>query len=222
MKRWFFTLIILSTLILPGQGFAAVGPKVVNQDGKISISANRITLGALLTLWDEATGMKSTVPPELADRKLSVAFTGLSENEAIRTIFLGQPFGFTFVQGHGIVVTLQSPWPSVAEDQPEPPPVAAPPDVGIIQAVPEMQNPEVQRMKPQYAVPEQPVTITPSPFGPIVRPAGSEPPLVQLPPVPEAPLPPPFFRPNVPANTPSGSPYAPGHDMLFDPLLVHP
>lgn len=222
MKRWFFTLIILCTIILPGRAFAVTGPQVVNKDGKISISANHITLGFLLSLWDKATGTKSTVPPELADIKLSIHFTGLSENDAVRAIFLGRPFGYAFVQGQGIVVTSQSPLPRVAEDQPKPPPVAAPPDVGAIQAVPEMQNPEVLRMKPQYVAPEQPVTITPSPFGPIVRPAGSEPPLVQLPPVPEAPLPPPFFRPDIPAYTPSGSPYGPGHDMLFAPLLVHP
>src|SRR5215472_2157366 len=99
-----------------------------------------------------------------------------------------------------------------------------------------MQNPEIQRMKPQYAAPEQSVTITPSPFGPIVSPSGSQPPLVQLPPVPGAPLPPPFFRPDVPANTPSGSPYGQpgytpfvtptgpgaGHNMLYDPLSVLP
>jgi len=222
MKWSFSILIILATIVFAGQAFAANGPEVVNRDGKISISADHITLGFLLSLWDKATGMKSTAPPELADRKLSVQFTGLSEDDAVRAMFLGQPFGYALVQGQGIVVTPQPPLPRVAEDQPKPPPVAAPPAVGLIQAVPEMQNPEVERMKPQYAAPEQPVTITPSPFGPIVRPAGSEPPLVQLPPVPEAPLPPPFFRPNVPANTPSGSPYALGHDMLFDPLLVHP
>jgi hypothetical protein len=176
--------------------------------------------------------MKSTAPPELADRKLSVHFTGLSENDAVRAIFLGQPFEYAFVQGQGIVVT--SPSSSVAEAQPNPPPVAVPPDEGALQAAPEMQNPEVQRMKPQYAPPEQPVTITPSPFGTIVRPEGTEPPLVQLPPVPGAPLPPPFFRPDVPGYTPFGAPgytpfgapYAPGqgpgHNMLYDPFSVVP
>jgi hypothetical protein len=222
MKWWFSILMILATLILPGQGFAAVGPQVVNRDGRISISADHITLGLLLSLWDKATGMTSTAPPELADRKLSIHFTGLSEGEAVRAIFLGQPFGYALVQGQGIVVTSPSPLSRDAQGPPQPPPVAAPPNVGAIQAVPETQNPEIQRMKPQYAAPEQPVTVTPSPFGPIVSPAGSQPPLVQLPPVPGAPLPPPFFRPDVPADTPSGSPYGPGHDMLFAPLSVHP
>src|SRR5262249_37653699 len=97
-----------------------------------------------------------------------------------------------------------------------------PPNQGVIQTVPEMQNPQIQRMKPQDVAPEQPVTVTPSPFGPIVTPEGQQPPLVQLPPLPGAPLPPPFFRPDVPASTPSGSPYGPGHDMLFAPLSVHP
>jgi hypothetical protein len=222
MKWWFSILIILFTIVLPGQAFATGGPQVVNSDGKISISADQITLGLLLSLWDKATGMTSTAPPELADRKLSVHFTGLSEDDAVRAIFLGQPFGYAFVQGQGIVVTSPSPSSRVAEGQPKPPPVATPPDVGATQPVPEMQNPEIQRMKPQYAAPEQSVTITPSPFGPIVSPSGSQPPLVQLPPVPGAPLPPPFFRPDVPAYTPSGAPYAPDHNMLFDPLSVHP
>src|SRR6516225_3558058 len=121
MKRWFFILIILATMILPGQAFAAGGPRVVNRDGKISISADHITLGFLLSLWDKATGMNSTAPPELADRKLSVHFTGLSEDDAVRAMFLGQPFGYALVQGQGIVVTSA---PSrVAEGQPQPPPV---------------------------------------------------------------------------------------------------
>src|SRR5262245_34461597 len=182
MKRWFLILSILATIILPGQAFAAGGPQVVNRDGKISISADHITLGFLLSLWDQATGMKSTAPPELADRKLSVHFTGLSEDDAVRAIFLGQPFGYAFVQGQGIVVTSAS--SGVAEGQPKPPPVAdnvqnavPPSDLGATQAVPEIQNPEIQRMKPQYVAPEQSVTVTPSPFGPIVSPEGRQPPL---------------------------------------------
>ena len=232
MTRWFFILFILATIVLPGQASAAGGPQVVNRDGKISISADHITLGSLLSLWDKATGTKSTAPPELAGRRLSVHFTGLSENDAVRAIFLGQPFEYAFVQGQGIVVTSPS---RVAEAQPNPPPLAVPPDAGAIQAAPEMQNPEIQRMKPQYAPPELPVTITPSPFGTIVRPEGTEPPLVQLPPVPGAPLPPPFFRPDVPGYTtpgspgppvytPFGAPYGPGpgHNMLYDPFSVLP
>ena len=232
MKRWFFILIIVATIILPGQAFATGGPQVVNRDGKISISADHITLGSLLSLWDKATGTKSTAPPELAGRKLSVHFNGLSENDAVRAIFLGQPFEYAFVQGQGIVVTSPS---RVAEAQPNPPPVAVPPDVGAMQAAPEMQIPEIQRMKPQYVPPGEPLTITPSPFGAIVRPEGTEPPLVQLPPVPGAPLPPPFFRPDVPgyttpgspglpSYTPFGVPYGPGpgHNMLYDPFSVLP
>ena len=46
MKWWFSILIILATVILPGQAFAASGPEVVNRDGKISISADHITLAA--------------------------------------------------------------------------------------------------------------------------------------------------------------------------------
>jgi len=220
MKRRFFILIVLATIILllPGAAFAAQGYQVVNVDGKISISADNITLGRLLSLWDKATGMQSTAPPELAGRALSVHFTGLGEDDAVQAMFLGQPFGYAFVQGQGIVVTSLPAVSSVAEVPLGPPPVAVPPDMGAIPAVPEMQNPQIERMKPGYAVPEQPVTVTPSPFGPIVTPAGSEPPVVQLPPVPNAPPPPPFFRPDVP----SGAPNTTAHDMLFAPLSVRP
>jgi hypothetical protein len=210
MKWWFsivILIIVLAAIIAPGQLFAAGGPQVVNRDGRISISADHITVGFLLDLWDRATGMKSSVAPELAGRKLSVHFTGLSEDEAVRAIFLGQPFGYAFIQGQGIAVTS-----SPAQAQTQPPPTVEAPPVGAIQPVPEIQNPDIQRMKPQ-PVPEVPVTITPSPFGAIVAPAGSEPPLVQLPPVPTAPLPPPFFRPDGPTN-------GPAHNMLYDPLSV--
>ncbi len=222
MKWCLCLLMILGTIILAGHAFAVGGPQVVNRDGKISISADHISLGFLLNLWDKATGMKSTAPPELADKRLSVHFTGLTEDDAVRAMFLGQPFGYAFVQGQGIVVTSSPPLSRVAEGQPQPPQIVAPP-VGAVQAVPETQNPEIQRMKPQ-PVPEQPLTVTQSPFGAIVTPQGSQPPVVQRPPVPEAPLPPPFFRPDVPAYTPSGVPYGPGvgHDMLYAPLLVQP
>ena len=222
MKSLFLILMILAAIILPGQAFAVGGPQVVNRDGKISISADHIALGYLLSLWDKATGTKSTAPAELAGRKLSVHFTGLSEADAVRAIFLGQPFEYAFVQGQGIVVTSPSASSRVAQAQPNPPAVAVPPDVGAMQAPPEMLNPEIQRMKPEYAPPELPVTLTPSPFGSIVSPEGREPPVVQLPPLPQAPLPLPFFKPDVPIYTPSGAPYGPGHDMLYQPLSIHP
>lgn len=223
MKGWFLVLIILAAIVVPGPVFAIAGPQVVNRDGQISVSANHITLGQLLSLWDKATGTKSTVPPELAGTTLSVQFTGLSENDAVRAMFEGRPFGYAFVQGQGIVVTPPAPVSTVAEGplQPQPPPVATSPSVGPIQAGPEMQNPDIQRMKPQ-PVPEQPLTITPSPFGAIVSPAGSEPPLVQLPPIPGAPAPPPFFGPDLPSYAPNGTPYGPGHNMLYAPQLVQP
>src|SRR5262245_18263086 len=103
MKWWFLILVILASIILPGQVFAAGGPQVINRDGRISTSADDVTLGSLLGHWDKATVTKSTAPPELANRTLSVHFTGLSEDGAVRAIFAGQPFGYSFVQGQGIV-----------------------------------------------------------------------------------------------------------------------
>src|SRR3954469_2581450 len=103
MKPWRGLGVILLAGILAGEGFAnGKGPEVLNIDHKISISAGGITLGRLLQLWDQATGMKSTVPAELENQKVTVSFAGLGLTDALRTIFEGQPFGYMVINNQVI------------------------------------------------------------------------------------------------------------------------
>jgi len=212
MKRWISILIMGGMVALPA---FAVGPEVINKDGKISISADNITLGHLLQLWDQATGMKSTAPPELLSRRLNVHFKGLNTNDAVRSMFREQPFGYGLMQGRGIIVTAPGSGSTVNQAQSAPPEDSTPPE-----AVQSTAEPQVQRMKPQVAPPQ--ATVMPSPFGPIVNPNENRQQLIQLPPVPNAPPPPPFFRPEVPPVGPAGAPNGPMDNMLFRPLQIHP
>src|SRR5262245_4296868 len=107
MKEWLGT-IILAGILAVDVSAAGRGPEVTNIDNKISISADDITLDRLLRLWDQATAMQSVAPPELANRKISVHFTGLTVNDALRRIFEGQPFDYVLVEGHGILVMDRS------------------------------------------------------------------------------------------------------------------
>ena len=52
-----------------------------------------------------AMGMTSEVKPELANRNISVQFTDLTLNDAVRKIFQGQPLNYFVIQGKGIHVT---------------------------------------------------------------------------------------------------------------------
>ena len=50
-----------------------------------------VPLGRLLRLFGLATGLDTQAPPEVANRNVSVRFSGLSMEAAIRKIFEGQP-----------------------------------------------------------------------------------------------------------------------------------
>jgi hypothetical protein len=84
---------------------AAGGPEIRIIDNKVSIQAEGIPISRLLRLFDQATGLTSKVPPELANRNVSVRFSNLTFDEAIRKIFEGQPIDYVFVEGKGIIVT---------------------------------------------------------------------------------------------------------------------
>ena len=206
---------LLGTIILAGilalDGFAAgQGPEVTNVDQKISISADDITLERLLRLWDQATGMQSVVPLELANRKLSIQFTGLPVNDAIRKMFNGQPFDYVLVEGHGILVMERSQSAPVV------------PSADVSNAVEQVPEPPVSQEAPSLIVPpleQQKPIIIQTPFGPIVSPY-MEQPVVQLPPV-YAPPPPPFFALTVPPVPPAGAPNGPVQNTLFGPLPVY-
>ena len=104
MKRWIPALILL--LIVGSSAIAlAKGPEVNFVDQKLSINAETIPLGRLLQLVDLATGMKSKVPPDLANRNISVKFSGLTLGDAVRKMFQGQPLDYVVIEGQSIVVT---------------------------------------------------------------------------------------------------------------------
>jgi hypothetical protein len=210
MREWLGTIILTGILAL--DGFAAgQGPEVTNIDQKISISAADITLERLLRLWDQATGMQSVVPLELANRKLSIQFTGLPVSDALRKMFNGQPFDYVLVEGHGILVMERSQSQPVAQSE------------AVSNAVEQVTEPPVSQEAPSLIVPppepQQPIVIQ-TPFGPIVSPYGREQPVVQLPPV-YGPPPPPFFALTVPPVPPAGAPNGPVQNTLFGPLPVY-
>src|SRR5215813_3175657 len=213
MKRWIPILIVLGFLLLASTAMAA-GPEIINRDGRISINADNVSLGELLRLWDQATGMQSSAPPELANRTLTLHFADLNINDAVRAMFNGQPFGYGFIQGSGIVVTAPAPDTSETAVESEFTGV----DLNAPETVGPSDIPPVERMKPELAEPTP--AVIPTPFGPILSPDGYQPPLLQLPPVPGAPPPPPCFRPELMPPPPAGAANGPVENMLFGPLSI--
>jgi hypothetical protein len=61
-----------------------------------------------MKMVDTATGMTSKVPPELANRNISVKFSGLSVTDGVRKIFQGQPLDYVVIEGKGVTVTAAS------------------------------------------------------------------------------------------------------------------
>src|SRR5262249_28772646 len=148
---------LLAFLIVPlaftVNGIAAEsGPDIRIVDNKVSIQAETIPLSRLLRLLDEATGMTSKVPPELANRNVSVRFANLTLEDAVHKIFEGQPVDYVVVAGKGIIVTgssQASPTRNVAtnssaplENTPEENPAFLPPQMqqqpipGIVNGMP--------------------------------------------------------------------------------------
>src|SRR2546422_403015 len=155
-------------------GFAAgKGPEINLVDNKLSIDAQTVSLGRLLRLLDLATGMQSKVPAELADRNISVKFSGLSVEDGVRKIFQGQPFDYVIVERQGVIVTSASQTTPVTESSP-------------IYNAPQQQTPFPQPIEqpftqdfPPVAMPpgqlpqQQPATIQ-TPFGPIANPRAGQ------------------------------------------------
>jgi hypothetical protein len=97
---------VLLSISLLGTTFgAAKGPDIRIVDNKVSIQAEAVPLSRLLRLLDQATGMTSKVPPELANRNVSVRFSDLKLDDAVHKIFEGLPLDYVLIEGHGIVVT---------------------------------------------------------------------------------------------------------------------
>src|SRR5262245_53807935 len=179
MKEWLGTIILAGILGL--DGFAAgQGPEVTNVDQKISVSADDITLDRLIRLWDQATAMQSVVPPELANRKLSIHFTGLPISDALRKMFNRQPFDYVLVEGHGILLMERSQSEPVAQSADISDSVEVVTEPAVSQEAPSLQG--ASSLIVPTPEQQQPIIIQ-TPFGPIVGPYGREQPVVQLPPV---------------------------------------
>ena len=195
MKYWIGVIILVGTLAEGGYA-AGKGPEITLLDNKLSISADAISLGRLLRLLDQATGMQSKVPREFADRNISVRFSELSFDQAVRKIFQGQPFDYVVIGGQGIIITGSSQTLSATDSaappnapqappveqtfvQDDPPfipqPVQMPPQIGV-QPVPGFapipgaaNNPFNQQQQQQ----QQPQVIQ-TPFGPIPNPRANQ------------------------------------------------
>ena len=126
MKYWIGVIILVGTLAEGGYA-AGKGPEITLLDNKLSISADAISLGRLLRLLDQATGMQSKVPREFADRNISVRFSELSFDQAVRKIFQGQPFDYVVIGGQGIIITGSSQTLSATDSAAPPNAPQAPP-----------------------------------------------------------------------------------------------
>src|SRR5437660_6285300 len=178
MKCWLVAFLIV--FAVASTALAAKGPEINLIDNRLSINADSISLGRLLRLLDFATGMKSKVPPELANRNISVKFSGLPLEEGMRKIFQGQPYDYVVLEGQGVIITSAQtvassdsapvynpppnqagvPQPIEQPFQPDFPPVAVP-QPGFV--------PQPQQMPPQ----QQPAVIQ-TPFGPIANPRAGQ------------------------------------------------
>jgi hypothetical protein len=184
MKHWLAAGFLV--VCLAASGFpASQGPEIALVDNKLSISADSVSLARLLRLLDLATGMQSKVPADLANRNVSVKFSGLSVEDGVRKIFQGQPFDYVVIEGQRIIVTAASQMAGTPEAAPA---YNAPPQPGIQQPfqpqpieqpfTPDL--PPVGGVPPQPAIPgiqgqpQQPAMIQ-TPFGPIANPRAGQP-----------------------------------------------
>jgi len=212
MLRWLGSFTLAIFVAFSSSAAAEPGPQVTKLDEKVSINADGITLARLLELWDKATGMKSRVSPELANRTVSVRFSGLTVNDAVRTMFEKLPFDYVFIESRGITVT--GPAQTVTASQPAP--------VNPV-AEDEMESTDrpagEQREKPsEVLLPEpRPQRVMYTPFGTILDPRI---PLVQLPPIAGELPPPPFFTPVPLPPPPAGAPNGPVQNNLFAPISI--
>jgi hypothetical protein len=151
--------------LMAGLTFAAgKGPEIQIIDGKISMQAEAVPLARLLRLLDSATGMTSKVPPELANRNVSVRFSGLPFDAAVRKIFEGQSLDYVVIGGKGVIVT------AVAQSTPGgaqagPSPFGEQPGFPQQSFAQDQDQPTFQ-LNPQ-PVPGQGQVVTQTPFGPM-------------------------------------------------------
>ena len=182
MKYWLAAGCLIVCLAT-GSFAATKGPEITLVDSKLSISADSVSLARLLRLLDMATGMQSKVPADLANRTVSVKFSGLSLEDGVRKIFQGQPFDYVVIQGQGVIVTAASQMTGTAEAQP------AHNNSGQAAVQPFQPQPFEQPFTPDLpptVLPQQVIPATPgqpqqqpamiqTPFGPIANPRAGQP-----------------------------------------------
>jgi len=108
MRQWLVVVVMVASLATGAFGDDKKGPEIKIVDGKVDIHTDAIALGRLLRLFDMATGLNSTVPPELASRNVSVRFSGLTFDQAVEKIFEGASLDYLVVKGQGIMVMSAS------------------------------------------------------------------------------------------------------------------
>jgi len=161
-------------LMMSASAFAAKGPEINIIDNKLSVAADSVSLGRLLQLFDLATGMKSKVPPELANRNMTVRFSGLPLTDAVRKMFQGQTFDYVVIEGQGIVITAASQNIAGSESASvnSPPPAVQPGDP-FVQDFPQAQGAFPQQGIQQQQQQQQPATVQ-TPFGAIPNPRAQQ------------------------------------------------
>jgi len=174
MKRYLAAPILV--LAMSVSLFAAKGPEINIIDNKLSVSADSVSLGRLLQLFDLATGMKSKVPPELANRNLSVRFSDLGLTDAVRKMFQGQAFDYVVIEGQGIVITSASQNLGGTDSSTavyNPPPTVQPGDPPFVQDYQQQIQAQQQIQGVPFQTPQQiqqqqqqPAMVQ-TPFGPI-------------------------------------------------------
>jgi hypothetical protein len=177
MKRWIPLWILILTI-----GSCAIasakGPEVYFVDQKLSINAETIPLGRLLQLVDLATGMKSKVPADLANRNISVKFSGLTLTDAVRKIFQGQALDYVVIEGQSIVVTAAAQTLSAGGDAAPSYNNNQPPAAQTFDSQPFFQeSPVLPQQFPQQIPPQQQAqpAMVQTPFGPIPNPRAQQP-----------------------------------------------
>ena len=177
---------------LPSDASAAQvdGLDILVVDGEISIDAEAVGLGRLLSLFDRAAGTESTVPTELENRNVSVQFQSLDLAQAVTKIFEGLPLDYVVLEQRRIVVTaVAGTLAASAGGVPAPvnDPVQAPgqsfvPVQPPVAAANPFQSPRVEPApngNRGQGAPAQPAIIQ-TPFGPLVNPRANAQPTMPL------------------------------------------
>lgn len=167
MKNALAIVLAVTVLVSSGFGAAAKGLEIKIIDNKVSMQAESVPLARLLRLLDLATGMTSRVPPELANRNVSVRFSNLSIDEAILKIFEGQPLDFVVFPGKSIRVTSSS-QTVLADNTPAPYSPPPPQDNVFVE-----DNPPFVPLQPPMNQAGQPAMIQ-TPFGAIPNPRAQQ------------------------------------------------